>query len=300
MEALHYHDILARLDGLRPGPTGRTWYARCPVHEDRHPSLFLWVSKKDGALMARCQASYSCKWSAIVAALGTQPRDWFPPRDDSMRETTRPKIVATYDYRDEHGGLAYQVVRFEPKSFRQRRPALPTDRPETVHNGWVWNVEGIPRVLYRLSELLANDSPVLVVEGEKDVEALRNLGFTATTNAGGSGAWQLDLACWLADRRVAVIPDNDEQGLRWAVQVLGSCVFFGARSVRLVSLPGLKIHGDVSDWLFQLPYTMPAIQKRQMLCQLIRQVPEWRAHKDQDQERNSAYVRERQENVCTG
>jgi putative DNA primase/helicase len=300
MEVLpHYHDILARLERLRPGPTGRTWYARCPVHEDRHPSLFLWVSRKDGSLMARCQASYSCKWPAIVAALGTQPRDWFPPRDDTVRDTTRPKIVCTYDYRDEHGGLAYQVVRFEPKSFRQRRPALPTDKPETVHNGWVWNLEGVERVLYRLPELLATDESVLVVEGEKDVEALRNLGFTATTNAGGSGAWQLDLACWLADRRVAVIPDNDEQGLRWAVQVLGSCVFFGARSLRLVSLPGLKVGGDVSDWLFQLPYTMPAIQKRQALCQLIRQVPEWTTRKT-NQERKGDCVRERQESVCTG
>ena len=32
------------------------------------------------------------------------------------------RIVATYDYRDEAGELLFQVVRFEPKDFRQRRP----------------------------------------------------------------------------------------------------------------------------------------------------------------------------------
>ena len=32
------------------------------------------------------------------------------------------RIVKTYDYRDEHGGLLFQVVRMEPKTFRQRVP----------------------------------------------------------------------------------------------------------------------------------------------------------------------------------
>ncbi|MFL5337462.1 MAG: hypothetical protein ACJ8H8_30885 [Geminicoccaceae bacterium] len=62
-----------------------------------------------------------------------------------------PRIVETYDYRDEVGGLLFQVVRYEPKAFRQRRP-----------NGlgqWVWNLDGIERVPYRLPELLAAPSP---------------------------------------------------------------------------------------------------------------------------------------------
>ena len=32
------------------------------------------------------------------------------------------RIVAEYDYVDEAGELLYQVVRFDPKDFRQRRP----------------------------------------------------------------------------------------------------------------------------------------------------------------------------------
>jgi hypothetical protein len=34
----------------------------------------------------------------------------------------KANVVATYDYTDDKGGLLYQVVRYEPKSFRQRRP----------------------------------------------------------------------------------------------------------------------------------------------------------------------------------
>ncbi|MBA7632893.1 hypothetical protein ES703_40449 [subsurface metagenome] len=58
-------------------------------------------------------------------------------------------IVATYDYRDESGELLYQVVRYEPKDFRQRRP--------DGKGGWIWNLNNTRRVLYRLQELLTAD-----------------------------------------------------------------------------------------------------------------------------------------------
>ena len=32
------------------------------------------------------------------------------------------RLAARYPYSDEHGTLLYEVVRFEPKSFAQRRP----------------------------------------------------------------------------------------------------------------------------------------------------------------------------------
>ena len=38
------------------------------------------------------------------------------------RPNGEPQIVATYDYRDEAGELVFQVVRYEPKDFRQRKP----------------------------------------------------------------------------------------------------------------------------------------------------------------------------------
>ncbi|HWQ35422.1 MAG TPA: hypothetical protein VNQ79_21425 [Blastocatellia bacterium] len=74
-----------------------------------------------------------------------------------------------YDYRNDTGALLYQVCRFEPKSFRQRRP--------DGNGGWLWRLEGARRVPYRLPELIAADPGeiVFIVEGEKDVDALRAL-----------------------------------------------------------------------------------------------------------------------------
>jgi hypothetical protein len=51
------------------------------------------------------------------------------------------KIVAEYDYADESGSLLYQVVRCNPKDFRQRGP--------DGNGGWIWSLGEKRRVLYR-------------------------------------------------------------------------------------------------------------------------------------------------------
>jgi hypothetical protein len=65
-----------------------------------------------------------------------------------------PQIVATYDYLDEKGRLLHQTVRYSPKNFKQRRP--------DGSGGWIWSLDGTPRVLYRLPELLCS-SALLVI-----------------------------------------------------------------------------------------------------------------------------------------
>jgi putative DNA primase/helicase len=91
-----------------------------------------------------------------------------------------PRIVNTYDYCDEQGELLFQVVRFDPKDFRQRRP--------DGNGGWIWQVKGARQVPYRLKELIAAplDTSIFVVEGEKDADNLGMLGLVATCNAGGA------------------------------------------------------------------------------------------------------------------
>ena len=107
--------------------------------------------------------------------------------------------MAKYDYTDEAGELLFQVVRYAPKGFRQRRP--------DGNGGWVWSLGNVRCVPYRLVELMeavAEARPILIVEGEKDVESLRQLNVCATTNAGGAGKWAhlhktTDRAWWHAE-----------------------------------------------------------------------------------------------------
>lgn len=153
----------------------------------------------------------------------------------------RPRIVETYPYTDEAGKLLFEVCRYQPKNFRQRRP--------DGKGGWTWSVKGVRQVPYRLPELSQRpDCTVFVVEGEKDVDALRALRFVATCNAGGAGKWTGDHSQFLAGRDVIVMPDADEPGRRHGEQVARSLQGV-ARSVRIVELPDLPDKGDVSDWI---------------------------------------------------
>jgi AAA domain len=158
------------------------------------------------------------------------------------RANSQHKIIASYDYTDEFGALLFQVVRLAPKTFRQRRP--------DGKGGWLWNLEGVTRVLYRLPDLaeaIASERRVFVVEGEKDVETLARLGIVATCNPGGAGKWRDAYADQLVGADVVVLPDHDKAGRDHAHAVARSLAGKAAR-IRLLALPGLTDKGDASDW----------------------------------------------------
>jgi hypothetical protein len=162
----------------------------------------------------------------------------------ALNASPERKIIKVYDYTDEKDQLLYQVVRYEPKGFCQRRPARPG---ESSKDGWVYRVGEVRKVLYRLPELVKADlkTPVFIVEGEKDVETLRAHGFVATCNPMGAGKWREEYNRFLAGRRVVVIADNDEPGRQHAAELLAG-VYRVAQRVCRLDLPGeVK---DISEW----------------------------------------------------
>ena len=222
---------------------GKGWSACCPAHEDRRASLSISEGVNNGAVL-HCHAG--CEPAAVSAALGLSLADLMPPRTATAGKSKanangKPRIVASYDYRDEAGELLFQVVRYDPKDFRQRRP-----KPG---GGWDWSVKGVRAVPYRLPELLAEPMRVVVVvEGEKDVDNLSRISVLATCNAGGAGKWTAEHAQHLRGRHVIILADNDETGRKHA-QLVAATLYAIAASVRIVYLPGLPPKGDVSDWL---------------------------------------------------
>jgi hypothetical protein len=159
--------------------------------------------------------------------------------------TSDGRIVDSYDYTDAHGELLYQVVRFEPKDFRQRRP--------DGNGSWIANLDGVERVPFNLKALAdPNDqSPIVFFfEGEKDALRGKSLGLVATTISGGT-KWSQQLAKYFAGREVAVIPDHDEAG-RYKAWECANALHGIATSIRVVKLPGLSGrpgNKDFSDWL---------------------------------------------------
>jgi RecA-family ATPase len=191
------------------------------------------------------------------------------------RATKLGRVVAAYPYIDEAGEFLFEVVRFDPKDFRQRRRARSDDDPTKIHDGWIWSVSGIRPVPYRLPEVIeaaANERTIFIPEGEKDCDSLWRLGLPATTNAGGAGKWRSELNRFFAGADVVIIPDNDPQkthpktkepmfhpdgrpilpGQDHASDVARQLTGV-ARRVRVLELwrswPQMPLKGDVSNWI---------------------------------------------------
>lgn len=230
---MHSHpveNVLARLAGVHRNGSGAT--AKCPAHDDRRNSLSVGEGDEGRALL-KCHAG--CSSDEIVARLGLAAADLFVPRQAAKQ------VVAEYAYRNAAGTALYVVERREPKDFRQRRP--------DGAGGWIWNLQGVEPLPYRLPEMLAAPlETIVIVEGEKDADRLAELGFIATTNSGGAGKWRPELSRHFAGRKVVIIPDNDDAGTKHALGV-ATALRSLASTVSVLHLPDLPPKGDVSDWL---------------------------------------------------
>jgi hypothetical protein len=167
-------------------------------------------------------------------------------------------IVATFDYRGREGRAAVS-------GLPHRRQRVQT---ATTNGGdWIWKLEGVRRVPYRLPELIADTGTVFIPEGEKHVDALRALGLRATCNSGGAGKWRPEYGEFLRGADVVVMPDNDAPGQKHA-QTIALKLHGNASRVRVLALPDLRPKGDVINWL-------TAGGTVEELLRLAAQVPEW-------------------------
>ena len=200
--------------------------------------------------------------SGDVLALWASTRGYHLPADFSdlledagdwlmvSRITTVPTIRTTstyddlgpytgkWDYHAADGSLLACVYRHDTPTGKQYRPwdvrARAMRMPE-------------PRPLYNLPAIATADAVVLV-EGEKCADALMQRSIVATTAMGGA-ATALDKTDWtpLAGKTVAVWPDHDEAGARYADAVIQKLMRAGA-TVRRVSVPlGKPVKWDAAD-----------------------------------------------------
>jgi hypothetical protein len=206
--------VLDRLPGVKPNGAG--FIACCPAHEDRNPSLKV-SQGDDGRVLLHCHAG--CDLDAVLTALDLRQADLFDQSAPKAEGNGR-KILAAYPYLDEAGAELFQVVRFVPKAFRQRRA--------DPNGGWIWSIGDTRRVLYRLPavrDAIRAGATVYVAEGEKDVAALERAGVVATCSPGGAGKWRPEYAEELRGAAsVVIVADDDEPGYKHAEQVRISLV----------------------------------------------------------------------------
>ena len=150
---------------------------------------------------------------------------------DGYRETAR------YDYIDLSGRLVYSVFRMEHPS---KKKEFLQGTPEH------WGISDVTPIPYNWRAVHESDWCV-IVEGEKDVETLKALNIPATTNSGGAKKWRPEFSNYLADKKIIILPDNDEAGKEHA-KIVARDLYGKAASIRIVQCSKLP-KGDVTDYL---------------------------------------------------
>ncbi len=191
-----------------------SWHARCPAHEDRHPSLSL--GGIQGQALLWCHAG--CATVDVLAAMNLAMSDLY----DEPRGTS---------YRYDDGRV---VHRTPDKRFRQS--SVPKGKAQ----------------LYRLDKVrsaVAQDQVVYLAEGEKDVHALESLGVVATTSPMGAANFARVDPAPLAGAQVVIVADKDKAGDNYAstaMEILlpldarsSSCTQRWARTPLIILRPGM-------------------------------------------------------------
>jgi hypothetical protein len=174
------------------------------------------------------------------------------PHGEFAGPTAGP-ATAEYIYKNALGRLYMRIVRTAGKSF------------PTYHwsgGEWVaaWPKEVVP---YHLPKLLATAADVLVLicEGEKDCDTAARYGFIATTNPGGAGKWQPELAQYFQGKqRVCLMEDNDAAGAKHTATVF-KALRGVVPTIGVVQFPELPPGGDLTDY-FERGGSKPYLLKR--------------------------------------
>ena len=249
------NEWLAALEaaGCKPKRSGNGYSARCPAHEDRDPSLSL-AEGDHQAVVVKCHKG--CSFEAIRAALGFD-RDRTPPdlhvvssrpapgQDPKPQPLPSGPNIRVWAYTDAEGKDLMAVVRRDlPGGKKRIHQWTPKD------GGWIPVGLPEPRPLYRLPEIAQGEGPVLVVEGEKVVDAVLAAfpgRWRVTTWPGGHGQWAQ--ADWtpLAGHPVAIVADADKGGRDAALGIAAHLSKLGCHVQ--TALPEGETGEDIADWI---------------------------------------------------
>lgn len=151
-----------------------------------------------------------------------------------------------YAYTDEQKKVLYYKIRIlNPKKLYFMRE----ENGETIYN-----LDGCRKVLYHLDRILwgiENNKVIYLVEGEKDVATMENMGFIATT-AHTTTYWCDEFTEVLKNADVVILYDYDVAGIKRKDELVAKLTG-NVQALRVVDLPGLEANSgqDITDWIQQ-------------------------------------------------
>ena len=117
-------NILSRLEKVKQRQPGQ-WSACCPAHADKGPSLSI-RETTDGAVLLHCFAG--CEVGSVVAAMGLELYDLFPPREVSPGAPKRTAKLLTAGQALELLASEAMLIAVAGASLAHGRPLTPVDK----------------------------------------------------------------------------------------------------------------------------------------------------------------------------
>lgn len=207
---------------------------KCPAHDDKQASLQInIVGSRDGKTTVHCYAG--CKPVDVFKAIEEKTGYYFESRVKKSVDTGKDDVVypapidwpvglsyngiphsVAYPYYDSEHQLMFVVARWNLPGGGKR--ILPYSVTNTGgQHKWVSKLRLTPRPIFNLAEVLEfNTKPIIIVEGEKAVEAGKHDhqfdDYVIVTYQGGAGNWKHTDWSPIKGRDLYLIPDNDDAG----------------------------------------------------------------------------------------
>lgn len=234
--------VLDRLEGVKP--LGSGWVARCPAHEDDDPSLKVDVDDV-GKVLLHCHTG--CTTTDVVAAMGLEMSDLFPPRSQNGSASSRRKIRETKfaGYDAETGDLIGYHVRHD---FDDGSKSMWWQQPNGKNGLDKYPLKKL--ALYG-ADKIGKARAVVVTEGEKARDALWAHKIASVGTVTGAEGLPSDNALRpLLGRLVVLWPDRDDPGDKHMTGIANRLRSLGQESerIRRVVWPDSPPKGDAADF----------------------------------------------------
>lgn len=247
-------------------PDGREYKGLCVNHADTDPSMFVVPEKQFvhcfscgfhenaiGFLMHVEQIDFVNACKRLTGEIGALPdpkplvkrelkkapprRTFAPPADKLMPDMELKGLgqpIAVWTYRTLTGQPLGYVARYASTERKEIRCWTWGNRADHDVPEWSCGHFSEPRPLYGQEKLIIDDKQIILVEGEKTADAAAKLfpKHQVLTWPGGANAvskvdWTL-----LKNRKVVLIPDNDEAGRQAMERVAAYLYANGAEQVK--------------------------------------------------------------------
>lgn len=250
-------DALRRVTTEAATQSGQWTKFHCPVpthgqgRGDRNPSLGVKYDPdraKTVTCFSRCRQEDVLETADLCvrdlfdhlpdrARTGAPPRRPRPQQPAQQPRASRPRersaasalgaqvgprrLVATYTYTTAGNEPVGRVLRYAVPHERGVDKTFSQRRWDPEQRDWIGG--GFPPVLYRapiVAWAISEGTPILVCEGEKDVDRAISAGYPATCNVGGAGSFRAEHAQQMQGAaRVVIVADRDLPGFEHAALV---------------------------------------------------------------------------------